>query len=149
MGGSLSEGLRTVFAVVLACLVIGFGFMIWQNLKSVDPTEEQYKQTQALREEKFRKYDGVEISGQELRNILKDSAYADYAIEVKKPGAAAAVSYNNAWDTTNQKYATAGGNVDNITNTSHAEYISTKAKFIGSLITTNDGDIMGLHFEKQ
>ena len=73
MGGSLSEGLRTVFAVVLSCLVIGFVFMQWSSVKESGNTAltDSNSTITQMDEAKYTQYDAAVVTGSEVVNVIK------------------------------------------------------------------------------
>ena len=73
MGGSLSEGLRVVFAIVLSCLVIGFVFMVWNSVKESGNTAltDTNSMVTQMDEAKYTQYDGAVVTGSEVVNVIR------------------------------------------------------------------------------
>jgi len=145
MGGSLSEGLRTVFAIVLACLVIGFVFMVWSSVKESGNTAltDTNSMVTQMDEAKYTQYDASIITGSEVINVIKQHSTDDIYIGVDVGAGMVGYVHSDA------TLASAGANLATARDKTSATYISPNAKFTGSVVrdgTTNA--ILGLEFKR-
>lgn len=129
MGGSLSSGLRTVFAIVLACLVIGFVFMVWSSVKESGNTAltDSNSMVTQMEEAKYTQYDGATVTGSEVVNVIKQHTTDDICIQVQTP----AGTYNYVHS--DFTLSAAGAPVADTKNKTSAAYISPNAKFTGTV----------------
>lgn len=146
MGGSLSEGLRTVFSIVLACLVIGFIFIAWSSVKESGNTAiaDTNSMVTQMEEAKYTQYDASVITGSEVINVIKQHATDDIYIGVNT--GSGMVNYIHADGT----LAAPGADLANAKDKTNAAYISPNAKFTGKVIrsTTGTDAILGIEFTK-
>ena len=145
MGGSLSEGLRTVFAIVLACLVIGFVFMVWSSVKESGNTAltDTNSMVTQMDEAKYTQYDASVITGSEVINVIKQHSTDDIYIGVDV--GAGMVGYVHC-DAT---LANAGADLAAARDKTSATYISPNAKFTGAIVRDNTTNaILGLEFTR-
>lgn len=145
MGGSLSEGLRTVFAIVLACLVIGFVFIVWNSVKESGNTAltDTNSMVTQMDEAKYTQYDGAIITGSEVINVIKQHSNDDIYVGVDV--GAGLVNYVHS-DAT---LSAPGADVSLTRQKTSPTYISPNAKFTGKIVreTTTDA-ILGVEFTK-
>lgn len=148
MGGSLSEGLRTVFAVLLACMVIGFVFLVWRSVKESGNsalTQTMDSVTQ-MDEAKYTQYDGLIVTGSEVVNLIRQHSNDDICIQVTTDGG----TYNYIRSDFTSLTGTTGEDVANVRDKNSAQYISPNKKFKGEVKSDEDtGAILGLIFTAQ
>lgn len=84
MGGSLSEGLRIVFAIVITCLIITFAVTAWNSSKEAGSSalKDTNKVVTMANESKYTTYDGEFVTGSEVINFIKQNEGGDVQIEV-------------------------------------------------------------------
>lgn len=84
MGGSLSEGLRIVFALVITCLIITFAVTAWNSSKEAGSSalKDTNKVVTMANESKYTTYDGESVTGSEVINFIKQNEGGDVQIEV-------------------------------------------------------------------
>ncbi len=143
MGGSLSEGLRTVFAIVLTCLVIGFIFVVWNSVKESGNTAltDTNAMVTQMDEAKYTQYDAAVITGSEVINIIRQHATDDIYVGVNNGGGM--INYIHSDGT----LSGAGADLGNARDKTNAAYISPNAKFTGAVIRdTTTNAILGLEF---
>ena len=145
MGGSLSEGLRTVFAVVLSCLVIGFAFMQWSTVKesgNAALTDSNSTITQ-MDEAKYTQYDAAVVTGSEVVNVIKLHSNDKIYVGVSIGGTQRNYIYSDA------TFTAAGANLALARDKSDPSYINPNSKFTGSIVRdTNTSAIVGIVFTK-
>ena len=145
MGGSLSEGLRTVFAVVLSCLVIGFAFMQWSTTKesgNVALTDSNSTITQ-MEEAKYTQYDATVVTGSEVVNVIKLHANDKIYVGVSIAGTQRNYIYSDA------TFTAAGASLALARDKSDPSYINPNSKFTGQVIRdANTSAIVGIVFTK-
>ena len=145
MGGSLSEGLRTVFAVVLSCLVIGFVFMQWSTVKesgNAALTDSASTITQ-MDEAKYTQYDATIVTGSEVVNVIKLHANDKIYIGVDNGGGQVNYIYSDA------TFAAAGAPLANARDKSNTAYINPNSKFTGTVVRdATTSAIVGIVFNK-
>lgn len=145
MGGSLSEGLRTVFAMVLACLVIGFVFMVWSSVKESGNTAltDTNSMVTQMEEAKYTQYDAAVITGSEVINVIKQHAGEEIYVGVNV--GSGMVNYIHS----DQSLAAAGADLSLARDKTSATYISPNARFTGKVIRNTATDaILGIEFTK-
>ena len=146
MGGSLSEGLRTVFAVVLSCLVIGFVFMQWSTVKesgNAALTDSNSTITQ-MDEAKYTQYDAAVVTGSEVVNVIKLHSNDKIYVGVSIGGTQRNYIYSDATFTAAGASLAAARDKANTT-----VYINPNSKFTGSIVRdTNTSAIVGIVFTK-
>ncbi|MBR5360875.1 MAG: hypothetical protein IK123_08305 [Lachnospiraceae bacterium] len=145
MGGSLSEGLRTVFAIVLSCLVIGFIFVVWNSVKESGNTAltDTNAMVTQMDEAKYTQYDAAVITGSEVINIIRQHATDDIYVGVNNGGGMVNYIHSDA------TLAAAGADLGNARDKTNAAYISPNAKFTGAVIRDNTTNaILGLEFTR-
>ncbi len=145
MGGSLSEGLRTVFAVVLSCLVIAFVFMMWSTVKesgNAALTDSNSTITQ-MDEAKYTQYDAAVVTGAEVINVIK--LHQNDKIYVKVNNGSGSVNYIYA----DENLSAAGSDLANARDKTNTAYINPNSKFTGKVLRKTGTDaIIGLEFTK-
>lgn len=143
MGGSLSEGLRTVFAIVLACLVIGFVFMVWSSVKESGNTAltDTNSMVTQMDESKYTQYDGAIVTGSEVINVIKQHAMDDIYVSVDN--GAGAVNYIYA----DRTLTGDGADLNLARQKTSPQYISPNRKFLGQIDRDADTNaILGIIF---
>ena len=82
MGGSLSEGLRIVFALVITCLIITFAVTAWNSSKEAGSSalKDTNKVVTMANESKYTTYDGESVTGSEVINFIKQNEGGDEVI---------------------------------------------------------------------
>ena len=142
MGGSLSEGLRTVFAVVLSCLVV---FMQWSTVKesgNAALTDSNSTITQ-MDEAKYTQYDAAVVTGSEVVNVIKLHSNDKIYVGVSIGGTQRNYIYSDA------TFTAAGANLALARDKSDPSYINPNSKFTGSIVRdTNTSAIVGIVFTK-
>ncbi len=145
MGGSLSEGLRTVFAVVLSCLVIGFVFMQWSTVKesgNAALTDSNSTITQ-MDEAKYTQYDAAVVTGSEVVNVIKLHSNDQIYVGVNNGGGQVNYIYSDA------TFSAAGANLANARDKTSGQYINPNSKFTGQVVRDATTDaIVGIVFTK-
>lgn len=145
MGGSLSEGLRTVFAVVLSCLVIGFVFMQWSTVKesgNAALTDSNSTITQ-MDEAKYTQYDAAVITGSEVVNVIKLHSNDQLCITVKNGSNEAHYIYADV------NFSGAGDNLALARDKTSVNYINPNSKYTGQVVRNATTDaIVGIVFTK-
>ncbi len=146
MGGSLSEGLRVVFAVVLSCLVIGFVFMQWSTTKEAGNaalTDSNSTITQ-MEEAKYTQYDAAVVTGSEVVNVIKLHSNDKIYVGVSIGGIQTNYIYSDASFTTPGASLAAARDKANTT-----VYINPNSKFTGQVVRdANTSAILGIVFTK-
>lgn len=146
MGGSLSEGLRTVFAIVLSCLVIGFIFVVWASVKESGNTAltDTNSMVTQMDEAKYTQYDAAVITGSELINVIKQHATDDIYVGVDT--GSGMVNYIHA----DASLAAPGADLALARDKTNAAYISPNGKFTGKIVRSSTGTdaILGIEFTK-
>lgn len=145
MGGSLSEGLRTVFAIVLACLVIGFVFMVWNSVKESGNTAltDTNSMVTQMDEAKYTQYDAAIVTGSEVINVIKQHSGDDIYIGVNV--GAGFVNYIHS----DQSLSAAGADLTAARDKTSPTYISPNARFTGAIVRDATTDaILGIEFTK-
>lgn len=145
MGGSLSEGLRTVFGIVLACLVIGFVFMVWSSVKESGNTAltDTNSMVTQMDEAKYTQYEAATVTGSEVINVIKQHVNDDIYVGVNVGNGMVGYIYSDA------TLSAAGADLTLARDKTSGTYISPNAKFTGEVIrdTTTDA-ILGIEFTK-
>lgn len=146
MGGSLSEGLRVVFAVVLSCLVIGFVFMVWNSVKESGNTAltDANSMVTQMEEAKYTQYDGAVVTGSEVVNVIRQHKNDNIYVSVDNGNG----PQNYICDGPS---LTGTGQDIKLTRvkTDTAHYVSPNAKFYGSIDRDETTDaILGIIFTK-
>ncbi len=145
MGGSLSEGLRTVFAIVLTCLVIMFVFMVWSSVKesgNAALTESNSVITQ-MEEAKYTQYDGAVITGSEVLNVIKLHQNDKIYVGVNTGSGMVNYIYSDA------TFASAGSSLSNARDKTSTQYINPNSSFTGKVVRASTTDaIVGIEFTK-
>lgn len=145
MGGSLGDGLRTVFAVVLSCLVIGFVFVVWSSVKESGNTavSDSNSMVTQMEEAKYTQYDATTITGSEVINVIRQHSTDEIYIGVNNGAGMVNYIYSDS------SLSAPGADLVNAKDKTNAAYISPNGKFIGKVIrsTTTDA-ILGLEFTK-
>ncbi len=145
MGGSLSEGLRTVFAVVLSCLVIGFTFMMWSSVKEAGNSAltDSNSTIAQMDEAKYTQYDAAVVTGSEVVNVIK--LYQNDQIYVGVDTGSGMVNYIYS----DASLSAAGSDVSATKDKTSAQYVNPNSKFVGKVIrATNTDAIVGIEFTK-
>lgn len=151
MGGSLSEGLRIIFAIVITCLVIGFVFTIWSTTKETGNTAltQANKLNTQMAESEYTQYDGVMITGSEVYNLIKQHESEDICIQVKTPSGTQNYICDGAGLTPVDK-TTEKENLVHAKDKTQSNYINPSAKFMGTVIRADGTDaILGLVFDQE
>lgn len=143
MGGSLSEGLRTVFAIVLACLVIGFVFMVWSSVKESGNTAltDTNSMVTQMDEAKYTQYDGAVVTGSEVINVIKQHSNDTIYVEVDNGNGP--IGYIFA----DRTLSSPGAPLANARTKTDTAYISPNRKFMGEVDRDDvTGAILGIKF---
>lgn len=146
MGGSLSEGLRVVFAIVLACLVIGFVFMVWSSVKESGNTAltDTNNMVTQMDESKYTQYDGAIVTGSEVINVIKQHSMDDIYVSVDNGGGA--VNYIFA----DRTLTGDGADLALARDKTSTSYISPNSKFLGEVDRDDvTNAILGIIFTRQ
>ena len=144
MGGSLSEGLRIVFAIVLACLVIMFGVGVWRSVKQTGNSASTKINNVAAQmdEEDYEQYDGEPTVGSTVLNIIKQ--HENDPVYIKVDG----VQY--VCDDSLKALSNESDLIKAAKDKTSSSYISPNRMYVGKVVrneTTNA--LMGLEFTKQ
>ncbi len=149
MGGSLSEGLRIIFAIVITCLIIGFVFVIWSTTKETGNSAltQANKLNVAMAESEYTQYDGAFITGSEVYNVIKQHSNDDICIKVITTGGGTTFYICDA-SLTPIDATTQTTNMNNARKKSEASYINPNSKFYGSVIKNDNDTIIGVVFDQ-
>ncbi|ADL36401.1 hypothetical protein bpr_IV036 (plasmid) [Butyrivibrio proteoclasticus B316] len=145
MGGSLSEGLRTVFAVVLSCLVIGFVFMQWSSVKESGNTAltDSNSTITQMDEAKYTQYDAAVVTGSEVVNVIKLHQNDQIYVGVNTGSGMVNYIYSGP------SLTGAGADLADARDKTNAAYINPNSKFTGKVIrAVNTDAIVGIEFTK-
>lgn len=140
MEESGNSALRIAGGVIITVLVITLAFGIYTLAKGTSTSAKQQinRLSGQMSESIYTQYEGVEVSGSEVINIIKQFDKDDVVVEVVIGSATA--DYGG----------TSTGTISDATNRSSANYINPNSMFLGSIVRSADTDaIQKLVFTKQ
>ncbi len=145
MEESGNSALRIVGGVIITVLVITLAFGIYMTAKSTSSAgvEQINRLAGQMSESMYTQYEGVEITGSEVRNVLTQFKDDDVIVEVVI--GSSTVDYGK-----NQTGVIADASKRNVGGAANPAYIAPNAKFLGSLERdANTDGITKLVFTKQ
>lgn len=140
MEESGNSALRIAGGVIITVLVITLAFGIYTLAKGTSTSAKQQinRLSGQMSESIYTQYEGVEVSGSEVINIIKQFDKDDVVVEVVIGSATA--DYGG----------TSTGTISDATDRSSSNYINPNSMFLGSIVRSADTDaIQKLVFTKQ
>ena len=140
MEESGNSALRIAGGVIITVLVITLAFGIYTLAKGTSTSAKQQinRLSGQMSESIYTQYEGVEVSGSEVINIIKQFDKDDVVVEVVIGTATA--DYGGA----------STGTISDATDRSSSNYINPNSMFLGSIVRSTDTDaIQKLVFTKQ
>lgn len=148
MGESLSAGLRIVLGIVLTGLLITFVFGVWNSVRGAGDTALTSSNSviAQMDEAKYMMYDGVEITGAEVINVISQHQYDNIYIYVDN--GVNPVMYNYSDESLTDPGT--GASIKDAKDKTNQNYILPNARFLGEVKRNTDGTgaIIGLSFTR-
>lgn len=141
---SALKGLILAAGVVLTCMVIGIGFYIAREAKATAAisTDRLYKVQTDLKESELTKYDGVKVSGSDVRNFIKKQV-GHYDETEEAPVTVCVTTTKGTFSFINTEYLL------NIKKQEDKRYISPIHNFICSVVRDENDVISKILFSEQ
>lgn len=146
MGGSLSEGLRIILAIVLTCLVGALAFVIWGSVKESGNTaiRDTNNLANEMNESKFTDYEATEITGSEVVNLIKRFHNEDIYVGVNVGSGMVNYIHSDA------SLSAEGADLIDAKDKTSGQYINPNSMFVGHVVRADVTDaIVGIEFTKQ
>jgi len=144
------KGLILAAGTIITCMVISLGFFISREAK--DTATNGVNQIGGLNTEFAAGdktiYDGAQVSGSEVLNVIKK--YAKDSIGIYVQTGKSSTYYNSEFDLSNGNYVDDNSNtyelaLDNASDT----YINPYGNFMGRVVTDSNNTITGIEFIQQ
>jgi hypothetical protein len=144
------KGLILAAGVIITCLVIGIGFYISReaNATATSGVGQISKMNKDVSESDKSMYDGMDVSGSEVINIINKFKTDDISIKVKTKKSI--IYYiKNLTNTDTELGSTSSASVKDAQTISSVYYINQQAQFTGEVLRDANDTIIGLSFSQQ
>ncbi len=150
MGDTIPGFVVFIGGLVIAALIVSVGFYIYNNQKETsDAVVAQTNRLNAqLQEAEWTQYDGMEVMGSEIVNVIKRMKDSGTYIQVGDasyccPNDGSGINYDN---TTFSKMLAAAKRRSATDKPNNASYINPSGLFIGEVKRDENGTILGIVF---
>ena len=144
------KGLILAAGIIITCIIISLGFYIAREARdTASAGTGQINELQAeFTDAAKTMYDGTEVSGSEVLNVIRK--FADESLGILVSTKKNSTYYNYNFDITNGDMGKAtANNYKNAQDISSEKYINAMARFMGSVVRDANGTITGLIFEQE
>lgn len=147
------KGLILAAGVIITCIVVGLGFYIAREARdtAAGGAGQISKLNAEFNESDKSMYDGLEVSGSEVINVINKFKNEDISIEVKTKKST--VQYCRSLSANSDgSYALGSATTHSTKNAqdiNHANYVNPNAQFVGTVLRDANNAIVGIAFEQQ
>lgn len=143
------KGLILAAGTIITCIVISLGFYISREARdtAASGAGQISKLNAEFNESDKVMYDGLNVSGSEVVNVINKFKNGDIAIQVNTKKTS--VYYDNVLDDTlSSVVGTSSASVKSAQKTSSNAYINPNAQFLGNIIRDVNNTIIGITFSQ-
>jgi tartrate dehydratase beta subunit/fumarate hydratase class I family protein len=135
------KGFLLAAGALITCIVLSVGFLFARESQALSATSSSKMNhfSTEISESDFTKYDGLEITGNDVINLIKKHL-GEYSVTEKGP----IYIYVKTSKTENKYYNESG--IQNIQNFTSTNYISPLGKFVGNIVRDANKVIIGMEF---
>lgn len=147
------KGLILAAGVIITCIVIGLGFYISREARdtAAGGAGQISKLNAEFNESDKSMYDGLEVSGSEVINVINKFKNEDVCIEVKtkKSTVQYCRSMSSNSDGSYELGSATTSNTKNAQDINHVNYVNPNAQFSGTVLRDANNAIIGINFVQQ
>lgn len=144
------KGLILAAGVIITCLVIGLGFYISReaNAAATNGTGQISKMNREFSESDKVMYDGLDVTGAEVVNVINKYKNEDIAVKVSTKKST--VYYNRVLSDSDTKLGSSSpATVKDTQSITSDYYINQKAQFTGAVLRDVNGTIIGISYSQK
>lgn len=147
------KGLLLAAGILITVFVVGWGFKIARDSEDMVQigSDKINQMTNEIMNSDVTKYEGSEISGSEVINVINELATDKIAIVVtNKAETTVAYGYNVTGTDGDYVLGTeSSASIANAKDTAHVNYINPTKKFTGKLLYNKNEAVIGIHFTQK